>query len=860
MKRTYTDPNGVTYDKLDKLCSAWNITTAQYYTRKYAHKDWTLEQILTMKPMKGSEVIDHTGEERFNNEGKRMVIVACPNAHNMTVLFPDSGFERSGVYYTDFLRGMVKERLSLDKRRKSRIGERKQQNNGSWCEIIEYNNCNDVVVLFDNGHKIRTDYYSFQRGELGDGTNYHIKNLTGRSYSNSAGETYTVVEDMGNELKLRFENGVDRIVPRSMARCGIHSGALRENKKYKVGQFIKNKNGDKYTIIKLYSRDNQSNRQLQYVDVDGPDGIEVHVTVTAIRARKVRLSERKKNKSETIKKRNRIIGEKFIESVIGQRSMTACNTPITIIGGTGKGDITVTTDDGRIIEHQKYYKFVNKQVSIRYEDTIHAKNRKKYLGMKHEQLIGYVAEIIEYNSCENIVVRFEDGKTAKTNIYRFTHGLVPHPKVKAASNTSLNEFTLYYVFGKAGFSKKPIHDSTIPELEGKELDLFNRKLKIAIEYDGWLHKNQKKRDKEKDKLCRTAGITVYRIRESKVGLLNDSIANEIQLTDDHYFSPALREAISRLSDELRVKYDCTIQVPDLSCDKVKRDVIEQFSERAAFKRHIGESKLNFEGVRMTIIDYRGYNRIDVQFENGYIAENTSMGYFRSGRIKCIWPHVGECYTTRMGHKITIIADVSKGKVDIQFDDGTVLKNQNYCAVKSGKIAHPNRYEMSLEKYIGQEIMCKNGMKCKVIDAVHKRNSKGTSAIYVDVRYEDGTIIKSTEKNHAFAGDIRKPGNINLAQKNSSKCQVYFSKLRTEAKERYMSQEYISKDGYSFKVVRYHDDGHLRIKFSDGYELNTKGFMVKNGSLLRHTGINKPRNTVDFDKWVAEDLAKKKPYV
>ena len=344
MRRTYTDPNGITYNKLDKLCSAWNITTAQYYTRKYAHKDWTLEQILTMVPQIGPEIIDHTGEE-----GKQMVITACPNAHNMTVLFPDSGLERTGVYYTDFMRGMVKEKLSLEGRKKSRIGERKQQNNGSWCEIIEYNNCNDVVVLFDNGHKIHADYHRFQRGELGDGTNYHIKNLTGRSYSNSAGETYTVVEDMGNELKLRFENGVERIVPRSMTRCGIHSGVLRENKKYKVGQIIKNKNGDKYTIIKLYPRDNQSNRQLQYVDVDGPDGIEVHVTVTAIRARNVRLSERKKNKSKTIKKRNRIIGEKFIESVIGQRSMSACDTPITIIGGTGKGDITVTTDDGRII-------------------------------------------------------------------------------------------------------------------------------------------------------------------------------------------------------------------------------------------------------------------------------------------------------------------------------------------------------------------------------------------------------------------------------------------------------------------------------------------------------------------------------
>ena len=860
MRRTYTDPNGITYDKLDKLCSAWNITTAQYYTRKYAHKDWTLEQILTMVPQIGPEIIDHTGEERMNNEGKRMVITACPNAHNMTVLFPDSGLERTGVYYTDFMRGMVKEKMSLDGRKKSRIGERKQQNNGSWCEIIEYNNHNDILLRFENGHETRTDYNRFIKGEVGDGSNYHIQDLTGHIYTNKIGETFKVTKDMSDVVEITFDNGVTKVIPRKSCNKNQCSGYRRKQRSYYIGKQIFSKSGDVYTITKLYPRDYSTKGRLsrQYVDVIGPEGKEEHVSVSALQIRTARPSEFATNVRESRDRIQRLNGEKFIKSVLGQQGITACGTRITIIGGTGRGDVTVSTSDGKVIEHQKYYKFTNNQISISASATIHANKKSKYLGMRVRQLVGYTAEIIEYSDHENILVRFEDGEIVKTNTFHFTHGQVAHPKVKAASKTSLNEYTLYYSFQKAGFSKKHIYDKALPLLYGKELDLFNPDLMIAIEYDGYLHKKTKRRDKEKDRLCKESGITIYRIREPHVPLLNDGISHEYQLQDAHYFCPSLRDAISCIAEDISSKYQIRINVPDLTDDKLKREIIDQFSERESFKKHIGEKSVNKDGFPMEIVDYRGYQRVDVKFENGYIATNRTLFDFHKGRIFCVQSHIGERYITRMGLGITIIADRSPHKVDIKFDDGTVLKNRNYGDVKAGRIAHPDRHNLSLKKYIGEEVLCRNGLKCTVIKAYREQSQCKCRAshVYVDVQYEDGIVVKHTEITHFRAGDVRKPGNIKLAQKNSPKCQAYFSRLKTEAKGRYMSQEYISKDGYPFIVVRYHDDGHLRIRFSDGYELNTKGFMVKKGKLLRHTGINKPRNTVDFDEWVADDLAKK----
>lgn len=858
MRKIYVDPNGVEYDKLDKLCSAWGITAAQYYTRRHAHKDWTLEQILTMEPY--GAVVDHTGEECLNNDGKRMIIKACPNAHNMTVLFPESGFERTGVYYTDFKRGMVKEAHSLDKRRENRVGERKQQNNGSWCEIIEYNSCDDVLLHFDNGHETRTDYNRFIKGEVGDGSNYHIKDLTGHTYTNKIGETFWVVKDMADTVEILFNNGVSKVISRKSLNSNQYSGIRRKQRSYYEGKQIFSKNGDVYTITKIYPREYSAEGKpsRQYVDVVGPEGKEEYVSVPALQIRTSRPSKFKTNVRESRARIQRLNGEKFINSVLGKQGITACGTPITITGGTGRGDITVTTLEGKNIEHQKYYKFINNQISISASNTVHANKKNKYLGMHVRQLVGYIAEVIEYTDHENILVKFEDGEIVKTNTFHFTHGQVAHPKVKAASRTSLNEYTLYYSFKNAGFTKKHIYDKSLPLLYGKELDLFNPDLMIAIEYDGYLHKNQKKRDKEKDRLCKESGITIYRIREPHVPLLNDGISKEYQLQDAHYFCPSLREAISIISSDISLKYQIKINLPDLTDDKIKREIIELFSERESFKRHIGEKSVNRDGLPMEIVDYRGYQRVDVRFENGYIATNRTLFDFHEGRISCIQSHIGEHYTTRMGLKVTIIADRSPHKVDIKFDDGTILENRNYGDVKAGRIAHPDRYKMSLEKYIGEEVICKNGLKCTVIKAYHERSQckRRTSCIFVDVQYEDGIIVKHTAITHFRAGDVRKPGNINLAQKKSIKAQAYFNSMKEEAKERYMSRKYISKDGFPFRVIKYYDDCHMRIRFDDGYELNTLGYLVRKENILRYTGINKPRNTIDFDEWVRDDITRK----
>lgn len=67
----------------------------------------------------------------------------------------------------------------------------------------------------------------------------------------------------------------------------------------------------------------------------------------------------------------------------------------------------------------------------------------------------------------------------------------------------------------------------------------------------------------------------------------------------------------------------TLYHPDYPIPKLKRTPIEE---------RVGETKNNNQGRKMTIINYRSANDIDVQFENGFIVEHTQYQLFERGSV------------------------------------------------------------------------------------------------------------------------------------------------------------------------------------------------------------------------------------
>ena len=65
--------------------------------------------------------------------------------------------------------------------------------------------------------------------------------------------------------------------------------------------------------------------------------------------------------------------------------------------------------------------------------------------------------------------------------------------------------------------------------------------------------------------------------------------------------------------------------------------------------------------------------------------------------------VGETNINSQGEKMTIIAYRNYENIDIQFEDGTVVCHKTYGNFKNGKIKHPIRYEESFAYYIEIEL-------------------------------------------------------------------------------------------------------------------------------------------------------------
>lgn len=113
---------------------------------------------------------------------------------------------------------------------------------------------------------------------------------------------------------------------------------------------------------------------------------------------------------------------------------------------------------------------------------------------------------------------------------------------------------------------------------------------------------------------------------------------------------------------------------------------------------VGETKLNTLGKKMVIIGCRKSSDIDVLFpETGYIKYNTTYSNFKKGSIKDKTPkqkinkyesRVGESNINNQGIKMTIIEYHNADECVIEFETGTIRTAQ-YQKFKNGQVLDYN---------------------------------------------------------------------------------------------------------------------------------------------------------------------------
>lgn len=207
---------------------------------------------------------------------------------------------------------------------------------------------------------------------------------------------------------------------------------------------------------------------------------------------------------------------------------------------------------------------------------------------------------------------------------------------------------------------------------------------------------------------------------------------------------------------------------------------------------VGEVNKANNGMLMKVIAYRSYDSIDVQFENGIVVNNKSYGDFKKGKINLpkALERVGEVSKAKNGMLIKIIEYRSARDIDVQFEDGVVVKNKSYNDFKEGYIPHPKfstKVHRNNSNRVGEVNKATNGMMMKVI-----AYRSGTD---IDIQFEDGSIVRNKSYQNFLKGKIGHPLG-NLAMKR-------------------VGETNIANNGMKMEIINYRSNDDIDVKFENG---------------------------------------------
>ncbi len=617
-----------------------------------------------------------------------------------------------------------------------RVGEKRKANNGMWMTIIAYRNNKDIDVEFEDGSIIsHKSYQSFKNGEIARFSNY---NRSGEQNISKQGFKMTIARyGSSKDIDIQFEDGftVYNRCYRDFKMGTVSHPAKNPRTKFsRVGETNTNNLGYKMTIIAY--------RKTSDIDIQFEDGTTVH--------NRSYYDFLKGSIRHPGKSKNKILTER-----IGETSIATCGMMMTIIGYKKSSDIDIMFEDGTIVKHKEYDDFLN--------------------------------------------------------------GAIRHPDIYKYGYLSIPEAILLYYLKQIGFEKKKAgyFCKFHKDFKRQELDLFNESLMIGIEYDGfYFHKGntQYNRDNKKDNLSILSSIKLFRIREKGLKRTKSRKVENIMLKTRKY--DELISFINILLIYIKEKYTIEYFI-DMNLERDYEDIMRFHAENSMISnrtKHIGETNVAKNGMKMTIIDFRGSNDIDVQFEDGTVVKKQTYFNFNRGKIGSLLyrvkNRVGETMTASNGMKMTIIAYRGAKDIDVQFEDGTIVTEKTYSCFRRGHIRVIPRAELSQHR-IGETKTASNGMKMTIIAY---RGAKD-----IDVQFEDGTIVTGKTYSSFKEGEIAK---ISLEQYKKDK----------------IGEKNIAKNGVLMKIIEWRNNNDIDIQFKDGTIVQHKSYKNFKDGNIKHPHI------------------------
>ena len=129
---------------------------------------------------------------------------------------------------------------------------------------------------------------------------------------------------------------------------------------------------------------------------------------------------------------------------------------------------------------------------------------------------------------------------------------------------------------------------------------------------------------------------------------------------------------------------------------------------------VGEIGCNKYGWEMKIINWNGYDDIDIEFTyDGLIKEHVSYNDFKKGTISHpkysninedeLQERLNTVIKTKDGHTGRIINYRNASDIDIEFEDGEILYHKSFSNIKSGRVGYPKygKFNVDIKRKISK---------------------------------------------------------------------------------------------------------------------------------------------------------------
>lgn len=238
------------------------------------------------------------------------------------------------------------------------------------------------------------------------------------------------------------------------------------------------------------------------------------------------------------------------------------------------------------------------------------------------------------------------------------------------------------------------------------------------------------------------------------------------------------------------------------------------SNKELKEKYIGMEMTTVYGLKIKCIDYINSSNIIVEFEDGF-RRSTDLYYFLNGHVskrnKIVKnldkeSRIGLKNRNNSGELMTIVGYRGANDIDIEFEDGTILTERQFSSFKSGEVSKIHKSELK-DIRIGEKRKSKCGLMMEIINYKSHRN--------IDVRFEDGTIVKGKRYSDFCIGEIRNPNFHNTRKR--------------------IGEYSFTNSGVGMKIIEYFSKDNITVKFSDGLILkNTCYYAFRTGNIKHPT--------------------------